>query len=107
MPQFVTVAKIGQIPPGGARCFPVGKRSIALFYVDGQYYALDDFCPHAGAALHTGEIDHGMVICDRHRWAFHLADGRCDDAPTLKATTFAVRVLGDEIQVALPDETTG
>ena len=102
MPEFVTIAKVGQIPAGQGRCFAAGTHRIAIFHVDGQYYALDDYCPHAGAPLHSGELRQGMVVCDQHRWAFHLESGICDDAPTLRAQTFAIRVAGDEIQVALP-----
>jgi nitrite reductase (NADH) small subunit/3-phenylpropionate/trans-cinnamate dioxygenase ferredoxin subunit len=102
MPEFVTIAKVGQIPAGQGRCFSAGSHRIAVFYVDGQYYGLDDFCPHAGSPLHSGEIQQGMVICDRHRWAFHLESGICADAPTLRAKTFAIRVVGDEIQVEMP-----
>ncbi len=104
MPEFVTIAKVGQIPAGQGKFFVAGPHRIAVFHVEGQYYALDDYCPHAGSPLHSGEIYQGMVICDRHRWAFHLQNGICDDAPSLRAKTFALRVVGDEIQVALPEE---
>ena len=98
---FVTVAKVGDIPAGRGECFQVGTRRIALFFVDGQYYALDDFCPHMGAPLWMGQIHQQTVICDRHQWAFQLTDGVCVDAPSLRAQTFPVRLVGDEIQVAV------
>jgi nitrite reductase/ring-hydroxylating ferredoxin subunit len=44
-----------------------------------------------------------MVVCNRHMWAFRLADGTSPDVPTLRAVTFEVRVEGDEIRVRLPD----
>jgi nitrite reductase (NADH) small subunit/3-phenylpropionate/trans-cinnamate dioxygenase ferredoxin subunit len=103
MPRFITVAKAGDIPAGKGRFVVVEDQRIALFFVDGQYYALDDYCPHMGAPLWTGDIHQGLVICDRHMWAFDLKTGRCPDAPSLTAKTFPVRVVGEEIQVALPD----
>lgn len=102
MPEFVAVAKVGEIPEGRGKPFTVGSREIAVFHVDGKYYALDDYCPHMGASLGTSSVYDDTVICNRHMWAFRLSDGTCVDVPTLKAETFEVRVEGDEIQVRLP-----
>jgi len=102
MSEFVTVARVGDIPQERGRTFAIGDRLVAVFYVGGTYYALDDFCPHMGASLGVGDVRDGMVICDRHLWAFDLSDGTCPDAPGLKAETFEVRVQGNEIQVRLP-----
>ena len=102
--EFVTVAKVGEIPEGRGHRFVLGKREIALFRVADQYYALDDRCPHMGASLAVGDVQDGTVVCLRHLWAFRLSDGQCLDAPALKAETFEVRVEGDEIWVGLPRE---
>ena len=102
MAEFITVAQVGQIPKGRGKAFTVGDRRIAVFEVDGTYYALSDRCPHMGASLATGDVRDGKVICDRHLWAFRLGDGQCPDVPTLRAETFEVRVEGEEIQVRLP-----
>ena len=103
MTQFVTVAKIGEIPEGRSRCVVLGEHRVSVFFVAGNYYAIDDYCPHMGAPLSTGDIRDGSVVCDRHLWAFRLSDGVCVDAPTLKARTFETRVVGEEIQVRLPE----
>jgi len=102
MPQYTTIARVGDVAEGSGETFHVGNRTIALFLVDGKYYALDDRCPHMGASLSVGDIINGCVRCDRHLWTFNLADGACADAPQLKAETFEVRVAGEEIQVRLP-----
>jgi nitrite reductase (NADH) small subunit/3-phenylpropionate/trans-cinnamate dioxygenase ferredoxin subunit len=102
MSEFVTVARAGEIPPGRGKTCRAGAREIALFFVDGQYYALDDYCPHMGASLGQGEVRDHQVFCDRHRFAFDLGDGSSPDVPTLRAQTFEVRVEGHQIQVRLP-----
>ena len=102
MPEFITVCKVGDIPEGRGKTFTVADRRIAVFFVDGRYYALDDYCPHMGESLGLGEVHQGAVICDRHLWAFGLVDGVSPDVPSLKAETFEVRVQGDEIQVSVP-----
>jgi len=103
MADFVTVAKVGEIPEGKGRRFTVGRREIAVFHVGGRYYALDDRCPHMGASLAVGEVRDDRVICLRHLWAFRLADGSSPDVPPLEAETFEVRVRGEDIQVRVPE----
>ena len=102
MSEFTTVARVGEIREGRGRTFTIGDREVAVFLVDGRYYAMDDYCPHQGASLGTGDVYEGMVICNKHMWGFKLADGSCPDAPGLTADTFEVRVRGDEIQVRVP-----
>ena len=102
MSDFVTVAHVGDVPEGQGRTFRVGDDYVAVFRVGGEYYALDDFCPHMGASLGASDLHGEMVVCNRHMWAFRLADGTSPDVPTLRAVTFEVRVEGDEIQVRLP-----
>ncbi len=103
MSEFVPVARVGEIAEGTGRTVEVAGRPIALFFVRGRYYAVDDYCPHMGASLGAGEIHDGMVICNRHMWAFRLADGTCADVPALSVETFEVRVEGDEVLVRVPD----
>ena len=78
-----------------------GQVRDVVFFVDGQYYALNDYCPHMGASLGLGDVRNLNVICDRHGWAFRLADGQGIDAPDLKADTFETRVRDAEVQVRL------
>lgn len=104
MTEFTTVAKVSDIPEGKGRSFRVGDREVAVFLVEGVYYALDDYCPHMGASLGASDLRQDMVICNRHMWAFRLKDGTSPDVPTLRAETFEVRVVGDEIQVHVPGQ---
>jgi len=98
---FVTIAKVGAIPDGTGASFVVGDRMIALFNVRGQYFAIDDVCPHMGASLGAGELDGETVTCPWHAWRFRVTDGTWCDNPKVKTDSFEVRVEGDEIQVRL------
>jgi len=96
---FVTVAKTGSIPPGQGATFTVGDRLVAVFHIDGQYFAIDDLCPHMGASLGAGHVEDGTVTCPWHAWRFKVTDGTWCDNPRIKTEAFEVRVVGDEIQV--------
>ena len=99
---FVTVAKVGEIPAGSGQAFAVHGRMVAVFNEDGKFSAIDDFCPHMGASLAGGYLENGTVTCPWHAWRFCTRDGTWCDNPKIKIDAFQVRVAGDEIQVLVP-----
>ena len=102
MSEFVTVARVGSIPPGKGDSFVVEGRMVAVFNDGGAYFAIDDMCPHMGASLGAGHLDEeGTVTCPWHAWRFCVRDGKWCDNPRLGVDTFEVRLEGDEIQVKL------
>ena len=106
MPEFETVAKIGDIPVGKGAAFEVNGRVVAVFNDDGTYRAMDDMCPHMGASLSTGFLEASEVTCPWHAWRFDTRTGAWCDNPTLKVDTFEVKVEGEEIQVKVFAEDT-
>ena len=103
MSEFTTIAKVGSIAEGEGTTVEVGDQLLALFLHNGQYFAIDDLCPHQGASLGAGYLDEqGAVTCPWHAWRFSVCDGTWCDNPRLKVDTYEVRVEGDEIQVRLP-----
>jgi nitrite reductase (NADH) small subunit len=98
-PPYVTVAKVGDIPDGQGRAFAVGNRMVAVFNNQGEYFAIDDFCPHQGASLAEGYIDGCAVACPWHHWRFSIADGTWLDNPRIGVDKFNVRVVNDQIQI--------
>ena len=103
MTDFQTVAKVGDIPAGEGRAFELNGKMIAVFLIDGEYQAIDDFCPHMGASLAAGAVEAGMVICPWHAWCFKLDDGTWCDNPSIKVDVYEVLVEGDEIRVGAVD----
>ena len=98
---FHTVAKVGDVAEGTGIPVEVGDRMIALFLDGGAYYAIDDACPHQGAPLCDGIVEGKTVTCAWHGWQFSLEDGRWLDSPKIGVGTYPVRVVGDEIQIAV------
>lgn len=86
------VAPVDDFPPGTRRQFIAGRRAIAIFNVDGSFYALRDVCPHQGAALSGGMVvgavhasqpgcydyDGGrkLIRCPWHGWEYDLETGQ-------------------------------
>ena len=89
---FVAVARAGDVKPGQPRTVIVDGREIALFNVDGSFYAIDNACPHQGAPLAEGWLEGECVVCPMHAYVFELRTGRllrprglCGDQRTFEA----------------------
>lgn len=102
-PEFVTVARVGDLAPGQARQVTVHDRWVGLFNVGGEYHAIDNLCLHRGGPLSDGCVSAGVVTCPWHGWQFDVRTGTCVQDPVVGVTRHAVRIVGDEVQVALSD----
>ncbi|MGL4513764.1 MAG: Rieske (2Fe-2S) protein, partial [Lacipirellulaceae bacterium] len=83
---FVTALRVGELAEGEGRTVVIGDRLVALFLVGDEYLAIDDLCPHQGASLGAGCLDHDerhgvTVVCPWHAWRFRLSDGKWADNP--------------------------
>lgn len=90
------VAEVGEIPPGERKIVEVAGRSIGIFNLAGEYFALRNRCPHQGGPLCQGKtfglIDAAVpgaieysrpgeiLACAWHGWEFDIRTGRswCD-----------------------------
>ena len=99
MSKFITVAKVGDIEVGKGIAYEVEDRVIAIFNNNGEYFAIDDMCPHMGASLASGFLDDCDVACPWHGWRFDVRDGAWCDNRRIKTDAFEIRVVENEIQV--------
>jgi len=102
MPEFVTVATVDEIPAGAGKTVEVHGVRIALFNVDGSFYAVDNTCPHAGGPLGEGKLSGNVVECPWHGWKFDVCPGQRVGNPDFTVTCCPVRVEANQIQIALP-----
>ena len=103
MSDFTRVVDAKDVPPGTSVCVEFGGEKVALFNVDGSFYAIADTCTHSGGPLSEGEVDGTVVTCPWHRATFDLTTGSVTGPPASTGVThYQVRVEGDEIQIAAP-----
>lgn len=101
---YIQVAKVDEVAQGKGICVKVGRKSIAVFNVDGNFYALDDFCPHKGAPLAGGYLSATDVTCPWHGASFDLATGNGVAGPCGGGvTSYPVNVNGDDIEIAFEE----
>ncbi len=60
---FVPVARIDEVPDGRGLRVRVDGVDLGLYRVDGQIFAMEDTCPHAGSPLSNGELEGCVVVC--------------------------------------------
>jgi 3-phenylpropionate/trans-cinnamate dioxygenase ferredoxin subunit len=103
--EYVTVASVDELADGDRLIFDINNLSIALFNLDGQYYAIADLCSHDDGPVAEGELEGLEIVCPRHGARFNLETGEALTLPAVvDIPTYPVRVMGDEIQVGIPIE---
>ena len=103
MAGFTKVATTNEVQPGAAKLVEVGGKRIALFNVDGKFYALDDTCTHRGGPLSEGEVEGESVTCPWHGATFDMKTGQVLTPPASKGVaSFKVQVDGSDIKIEIP-----
>jgi 3-phenylpropionate/trans-cinnamate dioxygenase ferredoxin subunit len=103
------VAAVSEIPPGGRKRVDVSGRDVAVFNLEGEFFAIANKCPHRGGPLCQGTLT-GLVLSDEpgdyqyirqgeiircpwHNWEFDVRTGKswCDPEK-VRARRFGVSV---------------
>ncbi|MDD3213950.1 MAG: Rieske 2Fe-2S domain-containing protein [Eubacteriales bacterium] len=74
--QYSKVAVTTDIPPGGRKKVMLKDRALLLTNIDGEYFAIDDRCPHMGGSLYEGKLEGDTVICPKHKTVFSVKTGK-------------------------------
>jgi 3-phenylpropionate/trans-cinnamate dioxygenase ferredoxin subunit len=105
MPSFVKVASVANLPPGSKQLAEVDGRPIAVFNVDGSFYAIDDVCTHDGGPLAEGELSGCEIMCPRHGARFDVRTGKALCMPAIEpVAVHATELRGGDVYVALTDD---
>lgn len=104
MADFIKVATRDEVPVGGSKLVEVDDVRIALFNLDGEFYAIEDMCTHDGGPLVEGEVvNECQVQCPRHGARFDIRTGAAVSFPAFTATNvFEVRTEGDDLLIEAP-----
>ena len=100
MSSAVTVAKASEIKPGQGKSVEVNGKAIAVFNVDGTFYAIDDTCTHVGGPLSEGSLSGTTVTCPWHGAEFDVTCGKHLSPPASAGVAcYKVTVSGEDVQV--------
>ncbi len=100
MSRFIEIARIDEIAPGEAKMVEVEGKKIAIFNREGDYYAIDDTCPHARGPLSEGEVEGEVVTCPWHGSEFNIKTGKVLGTPARRGVdSYRVQVEGSIIKI--------
>jgi 3-phenylpropionate/trans-cinnamate dioxygenase ferredoxin component len=104
MSSWLDVASMDELTPGKRRVIDMDGVAVAVFNLDGEYFAIQDICPHDGGELANGELEGEVIICPRHGARFSIKTGTVLGPPAYEdIRTFRVRIEGGRVQVKLPE----
>jgi len=89
------------VPPGSARVVQAGEREVALFNVDGTFYATQSQCLHLKGPLGHGRLDGPVLSCPWHGWQYDVRTGENEFDRALVLETFEVVVEDGDVKVAV------
>jgi nitrite reductase (NADH) small subunit len=118
MSELHVVGPVQELRPGDRRIVTIGRRSIGVFNIGGEFYALSNMCPHAGGPLCLGDItgttrarerhydvdwirDGEIIRCPWHAWEVDIKTGRTLAGPETRVRTYKVRVEDGQIVLEL------
>jgi 3-phenylpropionate/trans-cinnamate dioxygenase ferredoxin subunit len=100
MADWVDVAAENELGPGQVRVVDVDGTMIAVFNIEGGFYAIEDVCTHDGGELASGTLEGDQIECPRHGARFCVRTGEALTAPAYEPTAvFPVRVENRIVQV--------
>lgn len=111
------VAEAADIGEGQRIIVNVEGRSIGVYRVQGEFYALHNRCPHEGAQLCKGRIcgttlpsavyeyEYGrsgeLVRCPWHGWEFEIKSGKSVFSDKVRTRTYKVQVDNGKVGIVL------
>jgi nitrite reductase/ring-hydroxylating ferredoxin subunit len=83
MPPRVEVCKVGDVGVGEVRKFEAGGLVLAVYNLDGEFYATDDACTHGPGSLSEGFVDGCNIECNFHQGVFDIRTGAVVQPPCI------------------------
>ena len=107
--RYVKAATVDQIPEGGKLKATVEDLTLMITNIGGEYYAINNRCPHMGGSLYDGTLDGETVACPKHKTVFNVRTGAVVKNGNIAfirlkvadAKAYPVKVEGGDILVEL------
>ena len=103
MSQFVSVMDAASLPPGQGRTVHVRGREFAVFNRNGEFFALENACPHKAGPLGAGLLKEDRLFCPLHGWEFEVTTGACVTRPDRPVKSYRTQVQDGQVQICFED----
>ncbi|MEM4274624.1 MAG: Rieske 2Fe-2S domain-containing protein [Candidatus Nitrosocaldaceae archaeon] len=99
---LVKVANKDEIPIGKGKEFNANGVRIAIFNVNGRYYATEALCRHQDGPLAEGKLIGDIIECPWHFWHYNVRTGELlDFLRDVKLNVYKIEIRDDFIYVEL------
>jgi len=106
---YVKIADINEIPIGSKKKIETAMGTILVVNIRGDFYALDNKCPHMGGSLGDGTLEGNHIICPKHGASFDVTTGKnvkgakiaFIKANVKDARSYPLKVEGNEILIGI------
>ncbi|HET7580130.1 MAG TPA: Rieske (2Fe-2S) protein [Bacillales bacterium] len=99
MEDMIHAGSINSLRDEGAKVVKGGRHGIAVFFHEGEVYAVDNRCPHMGFPLHRGSLCDGILTCHWHHARFDVKSGGTLDPWADDVTTYPVEEKEGELWI--------
>ena len=108
MPEsLVNVCPSSEVPENSVKRFELGDNMLAVYNIDGAFYATDNECTHGAASLADGILEGDIIECTLHFGAFNVRSGEAVQAPCFTPLrTYKVEVRDGQVYIDLEKSAT-
>jgi nitrite reductase/ring-hydroxylating ferredoxin subunit len=99
------LCRVSGISQGKSKTFTIAydkdtkKIEIALFNIEGKFYAIPNRCAHDGGPLSGGVLEGHIVTCPWHGWKYSVIDGNAPHEGGDSVSSYETKVIGEGIYV--------
>src|SRR3989337_2699835 len=98
---MMKVANVNDLKTGEGKVVEADGKELALFNVDGKFFAIDNTCLHRGGPLGQGALEDKVVTCPWHGWQYDVTTGQSVFNQEIRVPTYEVKVEGDDIAIGV------
>jgi len=100
---FIEVATASEVISGERLYLNVGDKSLVIFNIAGQFFAIGDVCSHDDGPVGEGDLEGYKIICPRHGARFDVRTGKALQMPAVvDIPAYPIRVEDGQIKVGIP-----
>jgi 3-phenylpropionate/trans-cinnamate dioxygenase ferredoxin component len=102
---FLEIAPASELPNGERLFVELDGRSLVIFNIAGQFFAIGDICSHDDGPVGEGDLEGYNIVCPRHGGEFDIRTGQAVQLPVVvDIPAYPVKVVDGMIQVGIPKE---
>ena len=103
--EYLDIAPASELPNGERLFVEVESKSLVIFNIADQFFAIGDICSHDDGPVGDGDLEGINVVCPRHGGEFDVRTGKAVQLPAVvDIPAYPVRVVDGMIQVGIPRE---